>query len=753
MLLSKSQISSASAWLGLPAGLALASGLAEPIGHYLAPPVVSFLAGLPLFHPSPDEVLATTVAAASTLAPLALVPAIGLLRSVKTLPSWAMSPVGLAMAVAGLSHFLRGTKSMLLSGTAIPDVFQHSNAGVGIVAVASLVIGAMVATPPRGKAGKRGIRRDLDGPWRADWWSMKEARRILSDPTGLVLGEACVPKDEPDQIGIAPLLRWRPSGHLLTVAGSGAGKGVSVVVPNCLAWGGPLVVHDPSAETLAIVRLHREAMGRKVRVISILPDTDGVNVLTWLDPESKRFSIDVRTVVSWLDRGESGGSDDDNSFGGLARTLCAALIMFVLTSPTIPDGERHLLKVRELGASPHLAGLLKTMVGIRDVARGAMANAASMVLTTMKSEETYAGVSMHFDKLTSCLEGTEEILSGNVSNEKRFALEDILRGDTDFFICLPADVLESQPQVVRILLGALATLFLRNTERTQHDTLFVIDEMPRLGSMRVLATARDVARKHSLFVWAIVQDLGQLEEAYKKTGARSWLASPAVLQFFGVNDLETARMLSERCGDYTAIQESEGTAKGNTSKGADLWPGSWSDTKTKNSQPTRATLISPDEILSLTVDENGNPDEQLLFIRGRRPLRCGLAKYFRRREMAGLVAGNPYFRPIAKRSQRHKVGRQITAGIYGAALLGLSGMVALSPWALIAGETVIVVGNQPAPAYWPESGARAGTIPSGWVFQVSSTRRDDGFIEITGYGAQRGEVLKVLVHRSFLHRR
>ena len=42
------------------------------------------------------------------------------------------------------------------------------------------------------------------------------------------------------------------------------------------------------------------------------------------------------------------------------------------------------------------------------------------------------------------------------------------------------------------------------------------------------------------------------------------------------------------------------------------------------------------EIISMRVDANGVPDEQLIFVRGRPPLRCGMAKWYRRKEWISL---------------------------------------------------------------------------------------------------------------------
>jgi len=173
--------------------------------------------------------------------------------------------------------YAHAIRSMLLAGTALPVAIDHLGFGAVAGVMAAAATGALASIPYRRKGRGKKIRRDPNGPFRAHWWPMKEARKAMSDKSGLILGVACVPSDETDEVERAPLLRWSPDGHLLTVAGSGAGKGVSVVVPNCLGWAGPVVVHDPAGETLAIVRAHRQRMGQTVRVVSLRDDTDGVN--------------------------------------------------------------------------------------------------------------------------------------------------------------------------------------------------------------------------------------------------------------------------------------------------------------------------------------------------------------------------------------------------------------------------------------------------------------------------------------------
>ena len=82
--------------------------------------------------------------------------------------------------------------------------------------------------------------------------------------------------------------------------------------------------------------------------------------------------------------------------------------------------------------------------------------------------------------------------------------------------------------------------------------------MPRLKRMELLETARDAGRGYGVTLWAIIQDLGQLEKWYGKTGVRSWIENSQVRTFFGVNDVETAETISKMLGKETIETETLG---------------------------------------------------------------------------------------------------------------------------------------------------------------------------------------------------
>ena len=64
-----------------------------------------------------------------------------------------------------------------------------------------------------------------------------------------------------------PVLLGR-EGHVITIAPTGAGKGVGCIVPALLRHEGPVIVIDPKGENVAVTaRAHAGERGQKVVVV------------------------------------------------------------------------------------------------------------------------------------------------------------------------------------------------------------------------------------------------------------------------------------------------------------------------------------------------------------------------------------------------------------------------------------------------------------------------------------------------------
>jgi type IV secretion system protein VirD4 len=144
--------------------------------------------------------------------------------------------------------------------------------------------------------------------------------------------------------------------------------------------------------------------------------------------------------------------------------------------------------------------------------------------------------------------------------------------------------------------------------------------------MRILETARDAGRKYGISLLMLFQSIGQMREAYGGRDASSkWFESASWISFAAINDPETAEYISRRCGDTTV--EVEQTSTSSRMNGT---------SRTRSKQLARRPLILPHEVLQM------RSDEQIVFTAGNRPLRCGRAIFFRRKEMVAIAGGNKF---------------------------------------------------------------------------------------------------------------
>jgi len=136
-------------------------------------------------------------------------------------------------------------------------------------------------------------------------------------------------------------------GHLLTIAGSGAGKGTNLIIPNLLGksnYGGSWVVIDPKGQNAVITKDYQEDTGRKVICLNpwqIYPDkigtSDTFNPLDFLDPSHDDFWEDCK-MISEMVIPLSGGKNNhwDTSARGFL-TLCLAHMITSKTGSNISD--------------------------------------------------------------------------------------------------------------------------------------------------------------------------------------------------------------------------------------------------------------------------------------------------------------------------------------------------------------------------------------------------------------------------------
>ena len=495
--------------------------------------------------------------------------------------------------------------------------------------VASLGNAAFTLNEPRRVQGRRALHGE------ADWMTMKEAKKLFPETGGIVIGERYrVDRDDPAATsfrageptswgrgGTAPLVCFDGSfgsSHGIVFAGSGGFKTTSVTIPTALKWVGSLIVLDPSNEVAPMVTEYRRNAGRRVIVLDPKKPGSGFNALDWIGCHGSTKEEDIAAVASWImsDSGRATGVRDD-FFRSSGLQLLTAMIADVCLSGHTNARSQTLRQVRANLSEPE-PKLRARLQEIYDNSASAFVkeNVAAFVNMT---PETFSGVYANAIKETHWLSYPNY---GALVSGSSFSTEALADGETDVFINIDLKTLETHSGLARVIIGSFLNAIYNRDGAIEGRALFLLDEVARLGYMRVLETARDAGRKYGITLMIIYQSIGQLRETYGGRDASSkWFESASWISFAAINDPETAEYISRRCGTTTVEIDQ-------VSRSFQLHGSS----RTRSKQLASRQLIQPHEVLRMRADE------QIIFTAGNAPLRCGRAIWFRRPDMTSCVS-------------------------------------------------------------------------------------------------------------------
>lgn len=533
------------------------------------------------------------------------------------------------MAISGQVQEGRSVLSYL-------DPATMSGAGVAVMAsvfgLRVLLKGnsAFPRAVPRRVHGARAIHGD------ADWMKLTETAELFPDDGGIVIGERY--RVDKDDVAARPFREKNPrswgaggkspllcfdgsfgSSHGIVFAGSGGYKTTSVVVPSALKWGSALVALDPSRKVAPLVLPHRVAAGRDIHILDPKQPTTGFNVLDWIGRYGATKEEDIAAVASWIVSDSGRINVRDDFFRGSGLQLITALIADVCLSGNTDEKDQTLRQVRKNLAEPEpkLRERLQT-IHANSKSDFVKENVAAFVNMT---PETFSGVYAHAVKETHWLSypNYAALVSGS-----SFMTDDVADGDIDVFIAIDTKTLETHSALARVIIGAFLNAIYNRDGDISGRALFLLDEVARLGFMRIMETARDDGRKYGITLTLIYQSIGQMRETYGGPDATSkWFESASWISFAAINDPDTAEYISKRCGMTTV--EIDQTSRNSQAKGS---------SRTRSKQVAPRPLILPDEVMRMRMDE------QIVFTAGNPPLRCGRAIWFRRADMKSCVGQN-----------------------------------------------------------------------------------------------------------------
>ena len=399
-----------------------------------------------------------------------------------------LNPAAWPPAVVSPDQWLQG----ILSSYALPNVgallemaIGHSPAFAGggllqIFAICSVPVAFMLVLP----SPKRGPRRDPDALQGDARWATKRERAKMKK--GVEFGR--------DRRTGKPI-RVAVEGNLLSIAPPRKGKTTGLIIPNLIAadkgaWSGPAVVVDPKGSAYRAVAERRRSLKKTVRCLDPMNLCGGVdlwNPLKGIIPTDTAYLQRVaRTLLP------SAISEENAYFQNKAVDVIGGAFL----------GAHFLGHATPLAVSNLLANPERLAESLKNVT-GTVANRVREFLA-MDAKTRDPILSTAQQAFQWC---DDERLQ-RLTSASTFSLADLCQGDTDLFVTLPTEDLETLAPFLRWLLTDLFVAVRRH--HVAERLIIFVDETRTLGNCRELIAAAGELPGHGASLWTFWQARSQM---------------------------------------------------------------------------------------------------------------------------------------------------------------------------------------------------------------------------------------------------
>ena len=448
----------------------------------------------------------------------------------------------------------------------------------------------------------------------ARWASSNEVRAagLLGDD-GVVLG----------RFG-KRYLRHNGPEHVLTFAPTRSAKGVGLVVPTLLTWGGSAIVHDVKGENWTLTAGWRSRFSRVFLSDPTNPESHAYNPL--LEVRRGRWEVrDVQNIADILVDPE-GALEKRNHWEKTSHALLVGAILHVLYA----EAEKTLAGVANFLSDPKrpiettLRAMMETAHLGQTGPHAVVASAARELLN--KSENERSGV---LSTAMSFLGLYRDPVVAQVTARCDWRIGDLVEGErpvTLYLVVPPSDISRTKP-LVRLILNQIGRRLTEELDarRRRHRMLLMLDEFPALGRLDFFESALAFMAGYGISGFLIAQSLNQIEKAYGPNNAI--LDNCHVRVSFATNDERTAKRVSDALGTATELRAMRNYA------GHRLSP--WLGHLMVSRQETARPLLTPGEVMQLPTDD------ELVLVSGLPPIRAKKARYYADRQLLARILPPP----------------------------------------------------------------------------------------------------------------
>jgi len=431
-------------------------------------------------------------------------------------------------------------------------------------------------------------------------------------------------------------------GHIMMIAKTGGGKGISVVLTTLWTWKGGSLINDIKGENWQYTSSYRRnVLGHKV--LRFQATADGVkSVSCKYNPmvEIRKATVfeyqDARLIAETL---ISPNKEKDAFFGPSAVNYLTAVILHVLyikqnkvasladvyrfiTSPDSSEEE----KLEQMKAGIHNSyekeSLFEEIYGevitLNDEERPRTHPIVSRMGAEMLGRADKERSGIISSTKTELMPFIVPTIAKNTSDSD-FRIDDLMnyKVPVDLYFVTPPNAVDITSALLKLFLNQIVFVLTNNMDINdrgeniafKHRFLFLMDELPAIGRVDLFHKAISYIRGYGMKALIIIQDMKQLKAAYGENN--SFLGNMTTSIYYSTNDVDTAQYIEKRIGNTTVLTTSK------SYKGGGFLP-SVSYSKSYAGRP----LITAGEIHNL--DKNTS----IILKAGDKPIKGKLAKWF-----------------------------------------------------------------------------------------------------------------------------
>ena len=401
--------------------------------------------------------------------------------------------------------------------------------------------------------------------------------------------------------------------HILIMASTRSGKGVSLIIPHLLRYEGSAFVLDPKGENARATGRRRAELNGKVHYLDPFGITGKpqarFNPLARFTSEN--MEAESKALAAALVMGERGVRDH---WSASAQQLLASIILHVVTSPDIPPEQKDLPTVRRL-VLKDLNKAFKDMLA-SDAADGLVSSLAASFVQTPERE--LGSIISTAQRETEILDNPSIIACLKAAGSgAALDFAEWHKGTMTAYLCLSAPKFPVFSRWLRLVLTSALDEMTDKLTPPALPVCFMLDELATLGHLAAVENAVGLAAGYGIQLVTVFQDVAQMKDLYKGRWA-SFIGNAGVRALFSLDDYDTAKYWSNFLGGHLVETRSQAQ---------DIYGLTKSQTMGEALRP----LLSPEEIMLHFAQ-----GKMLVLPQGSRPIVSDRVAYFDDKGLEGL---------------------------------------------------------------------------------------------------------------------